>query len=127
MNVNLIEQIRNMEDKLVQDMIYLGITFVISLALFAFTFSNDLSRAIRITIILYWLYVLPGFSILMYFRESIGFIERFVAGSILGGILMGVFGYFIGLIFKINIIYYPYFLPPMIIAAGFLIVKYVKK
>lgn len=123
MSSEFIDKVKNIKDPLQKDLIGLGITYLVLLLMFVISFKDDIFLKLKLVSTIFWMFVLPGFSMLLMWQEKLKFLERFVAGTILGGILMGMFGYLIGLITGMNLKYYPYFLPIIFIGLGYLLYK----
>src|SRR3989338_2433872 len=64
---------------------------------------------------LFWLFVIPGYFIMLYWQEKLDFIERFFAGIILSAAVIGISSYYFGLI-GLNIKYHAVFMPLLMIA-----------
>jgi hypothetical protein len=107
-----------------EDLKYLGISFAVMFVIFSAAFhKSGMFLALKLTLGLYWLFILPGFFLLLAYEKKLSFFERLVAGTVIGAVLMTVFGYYIGIIFALNIKYYPWFLPPIFIIAGYYLSK----
>ena len=101
-----------------KELIYLGIVF---LALFVILkvvfFKESFVVLARYAISLFWLFILPGYFAMLYWREKIEFMERIVIGFAVSAAVIGVFSYYIGLI-GLNIKYHTFLLPMILIIAG---------
>ena len=101
-----------------KELIYLGIVF---LALFVILkvvfFKESFVVLARYAISLFWLFILPGYFAMLYWREKIEFMERIVIGFAVSAAVIGVFSYYIGLI-GLNIKYHTFLLPLILIIAG---------
>lgn len=47
---------------------------------------------------IYWLFVIPGYAVMLNWRGHIGFVERIVAGTVGAMAVVGVASYYLGLI-----------------------------
>lgn len=82
-----------------KDGIHLGILFLMSVIIFKGVFFREsFLGVIRTVFSIFWLFVLPGFFMLSVWRGRMSFLERFFAGCLLGGIVVGIFSYYFGLI-----------------------------
>jgi len=60
---------------------YIGLIFVLSLIIFKIAFyKENLVVLFRSVLSIFWIFVLPGYFILVYWKEKIGFMERFIIG-----------------------------------------------
>ena len=101
---------------------YIGILFLFSIAIFKIVFFKDtIVILLRSVLALFWLFVLPGYCIMLYWNEKLEFIERFIIGIIFSAGATGIFSYYIGLI-GLNIKYHTVLLPLVIIVIGMIIV-----
>ena len=114
--------------KLKRELLLIAVIFVIFILLFKLIFiKEDFIVIIKIIASIFWLFVLPGYSVLFYWHYKIGFIERIVIGIALSAAIIGIFSYYLGLL-GLDIIYHSIILPLIIIIAGFIIVfRYLKK
>jgi len=104
---------------------YIGLMFLIVLISFKIAFyKENLIVLLRTVLSLFWLFVLPGYAIMLYWKEKLGFLERFVIGSILAAGLIGILSYYLGLI-GLNIKYHTIIVPLIFILAG--IIANIKK
>ena len=97
---------------------YIGILFVIGLVIFKIVYFKE-SPAVLLKIVasLFWLFVIPGYFSVLYWKEKLEFTERFVIGMMVSAAIIGIFSYYIGLI-GLNIKYHIFVLPVLIIIAG---------
>ncbi|MBS3114036.1 hypothetical protein J4448_02960 [Candidatus Woesearchaeota archaeon] len=98
-----------------------GILFALGLIIFKIVFFNEnLIVVFRNVLSLFWLFVLPGYFIMLYWAEKLDFVERLIIGTAVAAGIAGILSYYLGL-FGLNIKYHAILLPPAIIAAGFII------
>ena len=74
----------------------------------------------------YWLFILPGFAIMYWWQESLDFVERVIIGSVIGFAVIGVGGYYIGLL-GIHTRFHSLILPPIMILIGLIGLKRARK
>jgi uncharacterized membrane protein len=101
-----------------KESIYLAIVFLALLLILKIVFFKENFVVLtRYTFSLFWLFILPGYSAMLYWREKIEFVERIVVGFAVSAAVIGVFSYYIGLI-GLNIKYHIFLLPLILIIAG---------
>jgi len=101
-----------------REMKYVGILFLLSLVIFKIAFYRENFVVLtRNVLSLFWLFVLPGYFIMLYWSEKLEFAERFVIGIILSAAITGISSYYIGLM-GLNIRYHAVFLPLGLISIG---------
>lgn len=66
---------------------------------------------------LYWLFVLPGATLLLAWGKRWGFVERAVAGSVLALAIVGTVSYYLGLL-GLHVKYHGFLLTPVLVAIG---------
>ena len=85
--------------------------FVMGLIIFKILFYKEAFITILRTVAaFFWIFVLPGFSLMYYWHEKIGFIERFVIGIAVSAAVIGITSYYVGL-FGLHIKYHGFLLP----------------
>ena len=100
---------------------YIGIAFLIALVIFKIAFfKEDITVLLRNVLSLFWLFALPGYFIMLYWKEHLNFIERFVIGVAIAAAIIGIFSYYLGLI-GLNIKYHSIVLPLILILIGVII------
>ena len=120
-NMNLQEIMKKehqgIKEKVIKEMVYqLGI-YLFSLLAFAIVFYREhFFLVIKTVTALYWLFIFPGFFIMYYWVENIGFIERFAISFGVTTSAMYIFMYYLGLA-GMHIKYFALF-PLLMIALG---------
>ena len=100
---------------------YAGILFLIVLIVFKIAFyKENLLVLFRNVLSLFWLFVLPGYFIMLYWKEKLDFIERIVIGIGMAAAITGIFSYYISLA-GINLRYHTFIFPSVLILIGILI------
>ena len=90
---------------------YIGILFLLVLIIFKIAFyKENLIVLFRNVLSLFWLFVLPGYFIMLYWKEKLGFMERFIVGIMVSAAIIGMASYYIGLM-GLNIKYHAVLLP----------------
>ena len=107
--------------KIKKELIYLLILFFIGIIIFKIGFYNEnVLNIIKIVSSLFWLFLLPGYFLMLYFEDNLDFIERLIIGIALGFGIMGILSYYIGLL-GLNIKYHTIFLPIILILISLII------
>jgi uncharacterized membrane protein len=100
---------------------FIGILFLLALVIFKIAFfKEDLMILFRTVLSLFWLFALPGYFIMLYWKEKLEFTERFVVGIALSAAIIGILSYYIGLL-GLNIKYHMFVLPLVLIVSGIVI------
>ena len=101
-----------------KEFVYIGILFLIALIIFKIAFYKEsFFVLLRNVLALFWLFVLPGYFIMLYWKEKLEFIERFIIGIGLSAAIIGISSYYIGLI-GLNIKFHTIVLPLILILVG---------
>ena len=94
-----------------KEMKYIGILFLLFLIIFKIAFYKENFIVLtRNVLSLFWLFVLPGYFIMLYWNEKLEFLERFIIGIISSAAAIGISSYYTGLI-GLNIKYHAVLLP----------------
>ena len=97
---------------------YIGILFIIALVIFKIIYFKENAVVIlKIAASLFWLFAIPGYFAMLYWKDKLEFAERFVVGIALSAAVIGILSYYIGLI-GLNMKYHSFILPPMVIIIG---------
>lgn len=100
---------------------YIGLIFLIVLIIFKIAFfKGEISVLLRTVLSLFWLFVLPGYFIMLYWKERISFMERFFIGIVLSAGVIGILSYYSGII-GLNIRHHTIILPLVLILIGIVI------
>ena len=84
-------------------------------------YKEGISIVIRTAFGIFWLFILPGVSILYYWHEKMAFIERLIIGIVLSSALIGISSYYLGLL-GLHIKYHAVVIPlALLICGGFII------
>ena len=104
---------------------YLIYLLVALLILFKVVFYKEsITILARTVIALFWLFILPGFSLMYIWQDKFDFLERLISGTVLGIALIGLASYYFTL-FNVDI-RLQYLLTPvllLVISAGFILKK----
>lgn len=97
---------------------YIGILFIAAWIIFKIIyFKESFIVLLKIVASLFWLFAVPGYFAMIYWKEKLEFAERFVIGILLSAAIMGIFSYYFGLM-GLNMRYHGFILPPVIIIIG---------
>lgn len=97
---------------------YIGLLFALALVIFKIAFFNEeIIILIRTVLSLFWLFVLPGYFFMLYWKEKLVFMERFVMGIALSAAIIGILSYYLGII-GLNIKYHTILLPLALMIFG---------
>ena len=84
-------------DKVKKELQYIGILFLVALVMFKIVFfKENFIVLLRVVFSLFWLFVLPGYFLMLYWKERLEFIERIIIGLIVSAAIIGIFSYYIG-------------------------------
>ena len=61
-------------------------------------YRESLFVVVRTAVALFWLFVLPGYAITLYWIEKLSFMERIAAGTVAAMALNGIASYYLGII-----------------------------
>ncbi len=113
---------RELIQKIKGESVYIGILFVISLVMFKILFYKEgFLLVLRLCLSLFWMFVVPGFSLMYYWHEKLGFIERLIVGVALSAALIGIASYYLGLA-GFHIKYHTVVLPVVFLVIGGIII-----
>ena len=114
-------QNKQLFDKIKNEAIYILILLVISIiALKILFYKEGFAVITRLTLSFFWVFILPGFSIMLYWEDKLSLTERLVISVGLSTAIIGISSYYLGLL-GINIKYHAIILPLLLIVTGILI------
>ncbi len=61
-------------------------------------YKESIFEVVRTAAALFWLFVLPGYAMTLYWLGKIGFIERIVLGAVAALAVNGILSYYLGLV-----------------------------
>ena len=103
---------------MVKESKYIGIAFLLALAAFKIAFfKENFFTLIRTVASLFWLFVIPGYFIMIYWHDRVGFMERLVIGIFATTGIIGISSYYLG-VFGLHIRYHTILLPSILILIG---------
>ena len=92
---------------------------------FIIFYKESIFVTFKFTASLFWLFVIPGFYLMLFYSERLNFLERVVIGIVLSAALFGIASYYLNII-ELHIKYYSWIIPPAIILFG-VILNYMKR
>lgn len=105
-------------DLIKKELQYLGILLIAALIIFKIAFfKENMIVLLRNVLSMFWLFVLPGYFMMLYWKEKLGFTERFIIGTGLAAAVIGVISYYLGLV-GLDIKFHAVALPLILIAAS---------
>lgn len=106
---------------------YIGLLLLLVLIIFKIVFfKENLIVLLRYVISLFWLFVIPGYFIMLYWRENLDFAERIIIGIASSAAIIGISSYYFGLM-GLNIKYHGILMPFVIIVLMLVIIAINKK
>ena len=108
-------------DKIKKELMYIGILLIVLFIIFKIVYyKGSFIVSLRFAASLFWMFILPGYFIMFYWKEKLDFAERLVIGIGLSAAAIGIASYYIGLA-GLNIKYHGIILPLMMILIGLII------
>ena len=90
--------LREIIAKMRKESAYLGILFLILFVIFkTLFFRESMVIIVRMVLSIFWLFIIPGFLLMYYWYDKLGFLERLIAGTALGAAVIGLLSYYIAL------------------------------
>ena len=101
-----------------KEFMYIALLLLLVLIMFKIIFfKENLIVLLRNALSLFWLFALPGYFIMLYWKDKLEFMERFLIGVALAAGAIGIFSYYLGLI-GVHIRYHAVLLPLLLILVG---------
>lgn len=117
MKVLRLERLESIKDELKM----LGLLLVISIVGFQIVFYKEgFLSTLRFVLSLFWIFVLPGFTLMYYWSDKIDFAQRLIAGVAVSAGVIGIASYYIGLL-GLDIRYHSVLLPLIMLSVGLFI------
>ncbi|MEM3127109.1 MAG: hypothetical protein QW331_03520 [Candidatus Woesearchaeota archaeon] len=112
-----------MDEKIVSELKQIGLIFVGMIIVFQIVFYNEnILTNIRTVFAFFWLFIMPGYFIMLRWHEDIDFLLRFGIGTALGFSLMGILSYYLAML-GLNFYIQSIVLPIALSIGGFLIYR----
>jgi hypothetical protein len=93
---------------------------VLTIALKIAYYYESIGKVLLVSASIFWLFVLPGYSMLLYWQDRMGLAERMFLGTIAAFALNGLSAYYLGII-GLKIQYQTIILPAAVIAVSIII------
>jgi len=101
--------------KIVKDSKSLLLLFIISLIIFKIVFfKENLMIILRFVLSFFWMFVLPGFTLMYLWHEKVGFLERFIISVPINAAVVSIISYYVSLM-GLHVKYHSILLPLLII------------
>ena len=105
-------------DFLQKEFRYVGLVFFIALISFKIIFFKESFGTVVIFVLsLFWIFVIPGYFSMLFWKDKIGFTERLVVGVAFSAAIIAILSYYLGLL-GVNIKYHTVILPLVLIILG---------
>lgn len=85
-------------------------------------YRQDFITTTRTAMSLFWMLTLPGYALLCYWKEKLGFMERIVVGTAAGAAVTAIASYYLGLL-GLHVKYHGIALPVAMLIAAAVIAK----
>lgn len=109
-------------DLVKKETIYISVLFLLALVIFKIAFyKENVITLFRNVLSIFWLFVLPGYFIMLYWHEKLSFLERTIVGIVIAAGATGILSYYLGII-GLNIKFHVLLLPLLLILLGFIAV-----
>ncbi len=109
-------------DKVKEESIYLLILLAISIiALKILFYKEEFIVILKLVLSFFWVFIIPGLSIMFYWEDKLSFTERLVIGVGLTAAVIGISSYYLGLI-GLNIKYHTILLPLLCLILGIVLI-----
>ena len=85
--------------ELKQEAAWLAATFAALLVILYIAYRDESIVVVaRTAAAIYWLFVIPGYAIMLHWRSQLGFIERVVVGTVGAMAVVGIASYYLGIL-----------------------------
>ena len=110
------------KETLKKEAIRISLVYMALIIIFQTVFyKENVLVTVRSVSSLVWLFILPGFMIMLYWHESLDFLQRLIIGTVLGAAITGLIGYNLGLL-GMHIKYHGIILPLAMYAVAAIII-----
>ena len=111
---------KTMKEVLHEIKLLLLLFFVFVIILKIAFYNESLLLVFRLVFSVFWLFVLPGFFVMLYWQDKLEFIVRFFTGVGMSTALLGISAYYLNL-FKVHFNLYAFIVPTLIIMISFIL------
>lgn len=102
------------------------LSLVVCIALQIAFYKEGILGALRGALGILWLFIIPGYCLLLRWRSRIGFLERTILGSLLSAGILGILSYYLGIL-GADVRTHAIILPPLLMSAGIIFAAWDKK
>ena len=78
-------------------LLLIGLAALIAIIKIAY-YQDNFITVLRTAASLFWLFTLPGYAIMLYWKQKIDFTQRIMIGTVAAMALAGLFSYYLGLV-----------------------------
>lgn len=110
---------KDLKDEITKLLIFLVIIIIILKIVF---YRQDIVTTTRTALALTWLFVLPGYALMFYWKEKLDFAERIVIGTAAAAAVISITSYYVGLL-GLHVKYHGIVLPVAMLVAAAVILK----
>ncbi|MAG15626.1 hypothetical protein CMO88_01040 [Candidatus Woesearchaeota archaeon] len=112
-----------MDKALKSEIIKLSLMLVVLAVVMKIVFyKQDLISTTRTALALFWMFALPGYAMLYYWKEKLDFAERIVIGTAAAAAVVSIASYYLGLI-GLQVKYHGIVLPAAMLIISAVIMK----
>ncbi len=98
--------------------VQLGIILVVAILAFKIAFYKDsFVNVLKLVLSFFWLFIIPGYCLMLYWKQDLELLERVFLGALLAGAVIGIASYYFGLA-GLHIAYHAHMLPIILIGIG---------
>ena len=113
-------------DKIRKELLSLLVLFAVFVGAFQIAFYKESTiNVIKFVFSVFWIGVLPGYALMLYYIDNIEWLERTVIGTALGYAVFGIISYNIGLA-GVHLKLHHFIVPPLEIIIGFSVYYFFK-
>ena len=113
---------KELVDKLKKEAICILALFALGIIIFkAIFYKEQLVVVIKFLSGFFWLFVLPGFSLMYYWHNKLDFTERFLIGIATSMALVGIISYHLGVI-GLHVVYHALVIPSILLVLGSVVI-----
>ncbi|HII30135.1 hypothetical protein COT48_02540 [Candidatus Woesearchaeota archaeon CG08_land_8_20_14_0_20_47_9] len=81
------------------ELISLAASLIIFIIILKLVFYNEAFMVTaRLAASIFWMFTLPGYAVMLYWRQRLDFLTRLVIGTVLGACIFGVAAYYLGIV-----------------------------
>jgi len=100
-----------------------GIAFIAIAIVFQIVFFRESVLVnLRVVGAFFWSFVLPGYAVMLYWKDELDFLQRIIIGAAVGIAVVGILSYYVSLL-GLHVMYHTILLPALITGGFFLWLK----